>query len=100
MKRVLILVGFAALAACSRNEPVDDVETGNLGDYEMINEALPEPLNAPAATPANAVVAEPEPAPDPLAEQEQIQEDADATGMTARLPSDEEETAPATNAAE
>ena len=96
MKRWLIVAALTALAACSSNEPADEIETGNLGDYEMANETPPEPLAVPPALPENTAAVEPEPLPDPLAEQEQIQEDADATGMTARLPSSESEPAPAT----
>jgi hypothetical protein len=94
---VAVLLATASLAACS-GEPEAPApaanETGNA--VEVIDEAPVENFAEPEPTPS------PTPSPTPIVEDdlptdEQVQEDADAVGMTARLPREEasNETAPA-----
>ena len=104
--RPVLLLAAAALAGgglagCSRSEPEESVET-NASAEELVPDAappspveLPSPTSEPTAD-ANSSAALPpaeETAPD-----EQMLEDASATGMTARASrdgADAEETAPA-----
>lgn len=90
------LLAATALAACSGGSDAPDTPVNN-GDneVEVIDEAPqniaePEPTPTPSPTPAPIVK-------DDRATDEQVQDDADAVGMTARLPRDQSgnETAPA-----
>jgi len=90
------LLAATALAACSGGSDAPDTPVNN-GDneVEVIDEtpqniAEPEPTPTPSPTPAPIVQ-------DDRASDEQVQDDADAVGMTARLPRDQggNETAPA-----
>lgn len=90
------LLAATALAACSGGSDAPDTPV-NHGDneVEVIDEAPqniaePEPTPTPSPTPAPIVK-------DDRATDEQVQDDADAVGMTARLPRDQSgnETAPA-----
>lgn len=90
------LLAATALAACSGGSDAPDTPVNN-GDneVEVIDEAPqnvtePEPTPTPSPTPAPIVQ-------DDRATDEQVQDDADAVGMTARLPRDQSgnETAPA-----
>ncbi|WP_294289441.1 hypothetical protein [uncultured Sphingomonas sp.] len=99
MKKTLpALAALALLAACSSNdEPSAPVEANGTEMLDVTNEAVnveeaPVTMNVPEA-PATNMADEPEPTVD---EREQIQADADATGMTARVNRDEEP-APAAN---
>lgn len=87
----------ASLAACSSESEAPAPaanETGNA--VEVIDEApvqnFAEPEPTPSPTPSPTPIVE-----DDLPTDEQVQEDADAVGMTARLPRDEaaNEAAPA-----
>ncbi|MBN2972568.1 hypothetical protein JW805_11120 [Roseomonas aeriglobus] len=99
MKKTLpALAALALLAACSSNDeaaaPVEDNGTEML---DVTNEATsveeaPVTMNVPEV-PATNMADAPEPTVD---EREQIQADADATGMTARVNRDEDP-APAAN---
>ncbi len=93
---VAALFAATALAACSGGSDAPDTPVNN-GDneVEVIDEApqniaTPEPTPTPSPTPAPVVQ-------DDRATDEQVQDDADAVGMTARLPRDQSgnETAPA-----
>lgn len=76
------LVGALALSACGKKED-ETPATNNLVEPPVENVIIEEP-EAPLP-PANNAAA-PEPAPPPsISEQQQIQDDAEATGMTARL---------------
>lgn len=92
------LAALALLAACSSNdEPAPPVEDNATEMLDVTNEAVnvqeaPVTMNVPEV-PAVNMADEPEPTVD---EREQIQADADATGMTARVNRDEDE-APAAN---
>lgn len=101
MKKVLLVAGAAALslAACSRSEPEETPVTNE--PVEAVA-PLPEPTMAPPPLPANTVeanAAEPLPEAEPAAPDEQMLDDASATGMTARATREEaerrEEEAPA-----
>ena len=89
----IAIAAALGLAACSSKAPET---TDNAVDNATVevpaaeNVAVPPPA-ANTTAPANVAVAAPEPA---KPNEAQIQEDADATGMTARLPSSDE-TAPA-----
>jgi hypothetical protein len=89
------LLAATALAACSGGSDAPDTPVNN-GDNEVEvideapqNVAEPEPTPTPSPTPAPVVQ-------DDRATEEQVQDDADAVGMTARLPRDQSgnETAP------
>lgn len=78
------LVGALALSACGKKEeeaPAPNALTEPPVENVIVDEpdaSLPAPQNDSVATPA---------APPPsVSEQQQIQDDAEATGMTARLP--------------
>ena len=76
------LVGALALSACGKKED-ETPATNNMVEPPVENVIIEEP-EAPLP-PANNAAA-PEPAPPPsISEQQQIQDDAEATGMTARL---------------
>jgi hypothetical protein len=86
---VLTMIAALTLAGCNRGaeeklpEDLNVAEVGNV-DAPMAN-AMPAP---PVENAAN--VAEPKAAPAPgFTEDQQMKDDADATGMTARLPEDE-----------
>jgi hypothetical protein len=95
--RTFALLGAAglALAACSgskpEEQPVNDTVVANIGEPESFtNVTIDEPVATPAATNAAA----PPPVAD-LAPDEQTQEDADATGMTAKVDRNSSEAQPA-----
>ena len=90
------LLAATAPAACSGGSDAPGTPVNN-GDNEVEvideapqNHAEPEPTPTPSPTPAPIVQ-------DDRATDEQVQDDADAVGMTARLPRDQSgnETAPA-----
>ncbi len=84
------LAAALALAACNSSAPEklpDDnmSEIGNLSDN--VDVAVPP---APVENAANATNETAKPAPAPgFTEEQQIKDDADATGMTSRLPDEE-----------
>lgn len=91
------LLAATALAACSGGSdapdtPVNGADNGTevIDETPVQNVAEPEPTPTPSPTPAPVVE-------DERATDEQVQDDADAVGMTARLPRDQaaNETAPA-----
>ncbi len=101
------LAGAIALGACDRGGgdaeelAEDDALTATNGAVEVpledtAVEAIPEtetPAPAPvreADEPANASVVAPPPA-DPIAEEQQIADDAEASGMTSRLQTEDEQ---------
>ena len=93
----IALAGALVLAACGKKEEEAPM-TNNLVEPPMENVIVEEP-DAPVAAPSgNGAALEPAPAP-AISEQQQIQDDADATGMTARLNRDGE-TGGAANAVE
>lgn len=90
------LLAATALAACSGGSEAPEAPVNESDNAVVVidetppqNFAEPEPIPTPSATPAPIVE-------DDRAMDEQVQEDADAVGMTARLPRDQggNETAP------
>ncbi|MBK2451698.1 hypothetical protein [Escherichia coli] len=74
------------LAACSGDSEVAPVEE-NVTDFEVEEPILnrPEPIDEPAVTPTETPTPTPTPTAEPLPDEAQIQFDAEATGMTARV---------------
>ena len=94
------LLAALALAGCSRSEPEQPPTDVNMVEDTGVTEteAAPAPVEAAPveAPPVAPAVVEP-PREKPVAPDEQMLDDADATGMTARVTRDE---APAENEAE
>lgn len=95
IKRIALsasVAGALALGACSGGNdeataPTSNVE--NMTPIEVENTAVV-PTEAPTATPIdNVATTQPETVPSELSADEQTQDDADATGMTARVSRDE-----------
>lgn len=79
---LVALAGALALAACGKKEE-EAPATNNLVEPPVENVIVEEP-EAPAPEPSNNAAPAPAPAPT-ISEQQQIEDDAAATGMTARL---------------
>ncbi|WP_062792002.1 hypothetical protein [Sphingobium chlorophenolicum] len=79
---LIALVGALALSACGKKEQEAPV-TNNLVEPPVENVIVEEP-EAPAPEPSNNAAPAPAPAPT-ISEQQQIEDDAAATGMTSRL---------------
>ena len=95
IKRIALLAsaaGALALGACSGGDDEATAPTGNVENMtpiEVTNES-PVATEAPAAAPVdNLTTTDVEPTPSTLSADEQTQDDADATGMTARVSRDE-----------
>ena len=88
------LVGALALSACGKKEE-EAPATNNLVEPPVENVIVEEP-EAPLPPANNASAPEPA-APPSISEQQQIQDDAEATGMTARLDNQPSEGSNATN---
>ncbi|HEX7821154.1 MAG TPA: hypothetical protein VF463_11110 [Sphingobium sp.] len=93
----LALLGvLLALAACGKKpheEPVQNEETIEEPDnvtVEEVNPAAPPAAETNSAKPVENRVAPPE-----VSEEQQMQDDAEASGMTSRLPDDESASAAA-----
>jgi hypothetical protein len=89
----LLTAGTLALAACGGKDEAE-APTGNAGTMtpiEVENAATAVPTEAPPETRIDNVTTpvEAEPSPSALTSDEQTQDDADATGMTARVSRDE-----------
>ena len=86
------LLAAMALAGCSRSEPEQPPTDTNMVDDTGVteSEAAPAPVEAASVevAPAAPAVAEP-PREKPIAPDEQMLDDADATGMTSRVTRDE-----------
>lgn len=86
--RALAALAFPALllAACSGDSDVAPVEE-NIADFEVEEPILnlPDPIAEQSPLPIETPTAAPTPAPEPLPDEAQIQSDAEATGMTARV---------------
>ncbi|MDI1295249.1 MAG: hypothetical protein PSY12_05105 [bacterium] len=77
------LAGALALSACGKKPDEEGPATNNLVEPPVENIIIDEPDAVPP--PGNNVVATPAAPPPSVSEQQQIQDDADATGMTSRL---------------
>jgi hypothetical protein len=84
---LLILTGALALAACGK-KPEEASPTNNLVEPPVENVVVEEP-DAPTPAPENNVAEAKPAAPPSVSEQQQMQDDAAATGMTSRLDSGE-----------
>ncbi|KQN05909.1 MULTISPECIES: hypothetical protein [Sphingomonas] len=89
------LLAAMAMAGCSRSEPdqpptdTNMVEDTGVTESEAAPTPAPAPVEtAPVETPPTVNAVEPEREP-PVAPDEQMRDDADATGMTARVTRDE-----------
>jgi outer membrane murein-binding lipoprotein Lpp len=81
MTMAAALAAILVVAGCSKQQPAENL-TENTGAEQA---PLPAPVPAPEPQ-AAAPIAKPAPPPaDPVAPEAQILDDADATGMTARL---------------
>jgi hypothetical protein len=102
-KTLLPLAALALLAACSGSDEPEAVVSNEPELLDVTNEAanVPEaPLATPSATPLSENSALEE-TPEPTLPDEQVQEDADATGLTARVDrSGEDEAVPAETVSE
>lgn len=94
MKKIAAIAALTILlAACSRSEPEQGAAENIAPAPAETTAEIPEPL--PAATPTpeqltEANASEELPPPPPTPEDEQMLEDASATGMTARVSRDED----------
>lgn len=84
----IALAGALALAACGKKEEEAPV-TNNLVEPPVENVIVNEPEAAPLPEPTNNSAEAKPVAPPTISEQQQIEDDAAATGMTARLTPDE-----------
>jgi hypothetical protein len=80
---LIALTGALALAACGKKEEEAPV-TNNLVEPPVENVIIEEP-DAPMPMPENNAAATPAAPPPSVSEQQQIQDDAEATGMTSRI---------------
>lgn len=94
---LLALTGALALAACGKKEEDAPAAINNLVEPPVENVIVEEP-EAPLPEPQNNAVATPAAPPPSVSEQQQILDDAEATGMTSRLPADGEQSQPADEA--
>lgn len=78
------LSGALFLAACGKKEEEAVPATNNLVEPPVENVVIDEP-DAPLPAPSNNAVATPAAPPPSISEQQQIQDDAEASGMTSRL---------------
>ena len=91
----VLAAGLLGLAGCSRSGPDQPLDDNALGLDEPMSNATDEiaPVETPTAEPtpapdANAVAIAPPPE-EPVKPDAQVLDDADATGMTARVTRDE-----------
>lgn len=95
IKRIALLAsvtGALALGACSGGSEGDQPATGNvenMAPIEVTNESPVAIEASPAPQVDNLTSTDVQPAPSDLTADEQTQDDADATGMTARVSRDE-----------
>lgn len=88
------LTGALLLSACGKKEEEAPSVTNELVEPPVENVDVPEP-EAPLPEPQNNAVATPAAPPPSVSELQQIQDDAEATGMTSRLPEGGEQSQPA-----
>ncbi len=91
------LAGALILSACGKKEEDAPPVTNELVEPPVENVDVPEP-EAPLPELQNNAVATPAAPPPSVSEQQQIQDDAEATGMTSRLPEGGEQSQPADEA--
>jgi len=83
---LVILAGALALGACGRGAPEGEQAVNEAANdvVEVLEEPAPANNAAPQNKTANATL--PAAPPPQISEEEQMLDDADATGLTARLP--------------
>ncbi|ETI59028.1 hypothetical protein C100_21935 [Sphingobium sp. C100] len=91
---LIALAGALVLSACGKKEEDAPAATNNLVEPPVENIIVEEP-EAPMPEPQNAVEPTPVAPPPSVSEQQQILDDAEASGMTVRLPRGDEESQPA-----
>jgi hypothetical protein len=96
MKWRLALVVTLALAGCNGKPDDESINEANVTNVpeEVPSETVP--FNA-SPVPSNAGAVENRASPPPISDEQQIQDDADATGMTSRLPDETEMPLPASD---
>ncbi|MGF7169279.1 PBP1b-binding outer membrane lipoprotein LpoB [Sphingobium xanthum] len=82
LKWTIALAATFVLAGCNGEPDKQPVNDTNLSDEVPLNSIPPETM----PTPANAAPVENKVAPPEFSDEQQIQDDAEATGMTSRLP--------------
>ena len=85
----LMLVAALALTACKREAPLEDVDANNIVEMPADETPLNQAIAEPAPPPANVVEPTPDAPPPKVAEDAQMRDDADATGLTSRLPEED-----------
>ena len=94
---LIALSGALALAACGKKEEDAPAPVNNLVEPPVENVIVEEP-DVPMPEPKNEVEAAPVAPPTSISQEQQILDDAEATGMTSRLPRDGEAVQPADEA--
>lgn len=82
LKWTIALAATLMLAGCNSAPDAPPPNTANLSDEVPLDSIPPETM----PTPANSAPAENIAAPPEFSDEQQIQDDAEATGMTSRLP--------------
>jgi len=101
LKWTLTLVVTLALAGCNGRRDDENANDANDANVMNVPEEVPidtAPLNA-SQIPSNAGAAATKASPPQISDEQQIQDDADATGMTSRLPDETEMPLPALDSA-
>lgn len=86
---LIALAGALVLSACGKKEE-EAPATNNMVEPPVENVVVDEP-DAPMPEPQNNAIATPPAPPPKISEEQQIQDDAEATGMTSRLSEDGEQ---------
>lgn len=96
-RRLAALAPFAALAlaACSGGSDEEPTVDANVAEVPIVNDMGFANMVEPVAPPTDVPVATPTPADPPTVDEAQVQDDADASGMTARVSRDDAPAAPA-----
>ncbi|MCP1469396.1 type IV secretory pathway VirB10-like protein [Sphingobium sp. OAS761] len=92
---LIALSGALALSACGKSPEEDAHAVNNMVEPPVENVIVQEPDALPPPEPANNAVATPVAPPPSVSEQQQILDDAEASGMTSRLPAGDEGSRPA-----
>ncbi len=84
-----LLLPLALIAGCSSDEPEAPPADANLVEGVIVENALDAPLVDASPLPTPSPTPSETPTPEPVEEDVQVQDDADATGMTARVNRDD-----------
>ncbi|WP_420142958.1 hypothetical protein [Sphingobium sp.] len=91
---LIALTAALALSACGKKEDEAPAATNNLVEPPVENVIIEEP-EAPLPEVQNNAAATPAAPPPSISEHQQMMDDAEATGMTSRLPEGGEQSQPA-----